>query len=174
MGDNFKRIKSVYGVYACLGNHDGMRSKVEDGVKVFNAAGINMVRDKAILINNSVYVIGRDDISLESSTNIKRKELSYITKDLDKSKPLLLMDHQPKNLGDAEMQGIDLQISGHTHRGQLFPANIVTSLIFELDYGYLEKNNSKYIVSSGYGTWGPPIRLGSRCEIVEINVKFKE
>ncbi|MCB2295860.1 metallophosphoesterase [Clostridium algoriphilum] len=174
MSDNFKRLKSVYGVYACLGNHDGMRSKVEDGVKVFNAAGINIVRDKAILINNSFYVIGRDDISLESSTNVKRKELSYITKDLDKSKPLLLMDHQPIKLGDAEMQGINLQVSGHTHRGQLFPANIVTSLIFELDYGYLEKNNSKYIVSSGYGTWGPPIRLGSRSEIVEINIKFKK
>ena len=172
MGDNFKRLKSVYGVYACLGNHDGMRSKVEDGVKVFNAAGIKVLRDKAVLINDSFYVIGRDDISLQSQTKVKRKELSYITKDLDKSKPLLLMDHQPINLGDVENQGIDLQVSGHTHGGQLFPANIVTSLIFELDYGYLEKNNSKYIVSSGYGTWGPPIRLGTRCEIVEINIKF--
>lgn len=173
MSDNFKKIKSVYGVYACLGNHDGMRDKIEEGVKVFNAAGINVLRDKAILINDSFYVIGRDDISLEASTMVKRKSLSDITKDLDKSKALLLMDHQPKNLDDALKQGIDLQVSGHTHRGQLFPANIVTNLIFELDYGYLEKANSKYIVSSGYGTWGPPIRLGSRSEIVEINIKFK-
>jgi predicted MPP superfamily phosphohydrolase len=105
---------------------------------------------------------------------VKRKSLLYITKDLDKSKALLLMDHQPNNLDDAQKQGIDLQVSGHTHRGQLFPANIVTNLIFELDYGYLEKANSKYIVSSGYGTWGPPIRLGSRSEIVEINIQFKK
>jgi uncharacterized protein len=174
MGDNFKKIKSVYGVYACLGNHDGMRDKIEDGVKAFDAAGINVLRDKAILINDSFYVIGRDDISLEASTTVKRKSLLYITKDLDKSKALLLMDHQPKNLDDALKQGIDLQVSGHTHRGQLFPANIVTNLIFELDYGYLEKANSKYIVSSGYGTWGPPIRLGSRSEIVEINIQFKK
>ncbi|MBU3180293.1 metallophosphoesterase [Clostridium psychrophilum] len=173
MGDNFERIKSTYGVYACLGNHDGMRNKVEDGVKVFNAAGMPVLRDKAILINDSFYVIGRDDISLEATTTVKRKSLSDITKDLDKSKALILMDHQPKNLDDALKQGIDLQLSGHTHRGQLFPANIVTNLIFELDYGYLEKGNSKYIVSSGYGTWGPPIRLGSRSEIVEINIKFK-
>ena len=173
MSDNFKRIKSVYGVYVCLGNHDGMRDKIEDGVKVFNSAGMTVLRDKAILINDSFYVIGRDDISLEASTTVKRKSLSNITKDLDKSKVLLLMDHQPKNLDDALKQGIDLQVSGHTHRGQLFPANIVTNLIFELDYGYLEKANSKYIVSSGYGTWGPPIRLGSRSEIVEINIKFK-
>ena len=83
------------------------------------------------------------------------------------------MDHQPKNLIDTEKQGIDLQVSGHTHKGQLFPASFITNRIYELDYGYLKKNNSKIIVSSGYGTWGPPIRLGSRSEIVEINLKFK-
>lgn len=174
MNDNFKRIKSKYGVYACLGNHDGMRSKVEDVVKNFEGAGINVLRDKAILIDNSFYVIGRDDLTQQLSTKVKRKDLSYITKDLDKSKPLLLMDHQPKNLNDAENQSIDLQVSGHTHRGQLFPASIITNRIFELDYGYLEKNNSKFIVSSGYGTWGPQVRLGSRSEIVEIDIKFME
>jgi len=174
MGDNFKRIKSKYGVYACLGNHDGMGSKVDDVVKTFNGASINVLRDKAILINNSFYVIGRDDISQQSLTKVKRKDLSDIIKDLDKSKPLILMDHQPRDLSDVEKQGIDLQISGHTHRGQLFPANIITNSIFELDYGYLQKDNSKFIVSSGYGTWGPPIRLGSRCEIVEINISFKK
>ncbi|MBU3160409.1 metallophosphoesterase [Clostridium frigoris] len=173
MSDNFKRLKSKYGVYACLGNHDGMGSKIEDVVKTFEASGINVLRDKAILINNSFYVIGRDDISQESQTKVKRKEISDIIKDLDKSRPLILMDHQPRDFADTQTQGIDLQVSGHTHRGQLFPANLITNAIFELDYGYLQKNNSNFIVSSGYGTWGPPIRIGSRSEIVEINIWLK-
>ncbi|MBU3183853.1 metallophosphoesterase [Clostridium estertheticum] len=174
MSDNFKRLKSKYGVYACLGNHDEMGRSVEDIVKTFKASGINVLRDKAILINNSFYVIGRDDISQESQTKIKRKDLSDIIKDLDKSRPLILMDHQPRNFADTQKNGIDLQVSGHTHRGQLFPANLITNLIFEIDYGYLKKNNSNFIVSSGYGTWGPPIRIGSRSEIVEINLDFKK
>ncbi|MPQ32834.1 metallophosphoesterase [Clostridium estertheticum] len=174
MSDNFKRLKSKYGVYACLGNHDEMGRSVEDIVKTFNACGINVLRDKAILINNSFYVIGRDDISQESQTKIKRKDLSDIIKDLDKSRPLILMDHQPRDFADTQKNGIDLQVSGHTHRGQLFPANLITNLIFEIDYGYLQKNNSNFIVSSGYGTWGPPIRIGSRSEIVEINLDFKK
>ncbi|MBU3112911.1 metallophosphoesterase [Clostridium lacusfryxellense] len=173
MGDNFKRIKSKYGVYACLGNHEGIAGNVDDVVKNFESAGINVLRDKAVLINNSFYVIGREDTSLERATKVKRKDLSYLIKDLDKSKPLLLMDHQPGNLSEPENQKIDLQLSGHTHRGQLFPANIITKAIFEIDYGYLKKKNSQFIVSSGYGTWGPPIRLGSRSEIVEMNLKFK-
>jgi uncharacterized protein len=172
MGDNFKRLKSKYGVYACLGNHDGMGSSVKDVVKYFEDAGVKVLRDKAILIDNSFYVIGRDDLSLQSSTKVKRKDLSELTKNMDKSKAILLMDHQPRNLGDTEKYDIDLQVSGHTHKGQLFPANIITDRIYELDYGYLKKGNSNIIVSSGYGTWGPPIRLGSRSEIVEINLKF--
>jgi len=174
MSNNFKRLKSKYGVYACLGNHDGMGSKVEDVVKTFNNSGINVLRDKAILINNSFYVIGRDDISQESQTKVKRKEISDIIKDLDKSKPLILMDHQPRDFAETQKQEIDLQVSGHTHRGQLFPANLITNAIFEIDYGYLKKNNSNFIVSSGYGTWGPPISIGSRCEIVKIDVGFKK
>ena len=132
-----------------------------------------MLRDNSVLIDNSFYVIGREDSSLERAAKIKRKDLSSLVEDLDKSKPFLLMDHQPGNLSEPEKQGIDLQLSGHTHRGRIFPANIITNGIFEIDYGYLKKNNSQFIVSSGYGTWGPPIRIGSRCEIVEINLKFK-
>lgn len=173
MSDNFKRLKSKHGIYACLGNHDAMGDKVDVVVENFENAGIKVLRDDVISIDNSFYIIGRDDPSLQGSTKVKRKDLSCLTKDLDKSKTLILMDHQPKNLSDTEKHGIDLQVSGHTHKGQLFPASFITNKLFELDYGYLKKNNSKIIVSSGYGTWGPPIRLGSRSEIVEINLKFK-
>jgi len=174
MSYNFKRLKSKYGTYASLGNHDAMRDKVETVVKSFDEAGIKVLRDEALLIDNSFYLIGRDDPSLGQSEKTKRKKLSYIINDLDKAKPFIVMDHQPQNLSETQEHGIDLQVSGHTHKGQLFPANIITNRIFELDYGYLKKDKSNIIVSSGYGTWGPPIRLGSRCEIVEINLEFKE
>ena len=173
MSDTFKRLKSKYGIYACLGNHDTMGDKVDVVVENFENAGIKVLRDEVISIDDSFYIIGRDDPYLQGSTRVKRKDLSFLTKDLDRSKAFILMDHQPKNLSDTEKQGIDLQVSGHTHKGQLFPASFITNRIYELDYGYLKKNNSKIIVSSGYGTWGPPIRLGSRSEIVEINLKFK-
>ncbi|PRR83813.1 metallophosphoesterase [Clostridium vincentii] len=173
MSDTFKRLKSKYGTYACLGNHDTMGDKVDVVVENFENAGIKVLRDEVISIEDSFYIIGRDDPYLQGATKVKRKDLSYLTKDLDRSKTFILMDHQPKNLSDTEKEGIDLQVSGHTHKGQLFPESFITNKIYELDYGYLKKNNSKIIVSSGYGTWGPPIRLGSRSEIVEINLKFK-
>lgn len=63
-------------------------------------------------------------------------------------------------------------VSGHTHKGQLFPGNLITNAIFENDYGYYKKENLHTIVSSGFGIWGPPFRIGSRSEVVQINVQF--
>ena len=68
---------------------------------------------------------------------------------------------------------MDLQLSGHTHRGQLFPNNLITGRVFETDWGYWRKDNLQLIVSSGFGTWGPPIRTGNRPEIVDIHISFK-
>lgn len=173
MGENFKRLKAKYGVYACLGNHDGMGGNADVTTKEFEAAGLQVLRDKAVLVNNSFYVIGRDDGAVYRRSEGKRKELEAIVEGLDKSKPMLLMDHQPRELEIAEKEGVDLQVSGHTHRGQFFPNNLITSRMFEVDYGYLNKGNLNAIVSSGFGTWGPPIRIGSRSEIVEILISFK-
>jgi uncharacterized protein len=173
MGENFKRLNTRYGVYACLGNHDGMGGKAEDAVKEFENAGMKILRDKAVLVNNNFYVIGRDDSSVYRGSEGKRKSLADILEGIDKSKPMLLMDHQPKELEITEKEAVDLQVSGHTHRGQFFPNNLITSKIFEIDYGYLKKGNLNTIVSSGFGTWGPPIRIGSRSEIVEISINFK-
>ena len=82
------------------------------------------------------------------------------------------MDHQPFALHEAAETGVDLQLSGHTHHGQMWPFNFVTSAIYELSYGYLRKQNTHYYVSCGYGTWGPPVRTSSRPEIVDITLNF--
>ena len=91
---------------------------------------------------------------------------------VDHTRPIILLDHQPFNLQDSEKNGVDLQLSGHTHNGQMWPLNYLTGKIYELSYGYLRKGSSQFIVSSGYGLWGPRIRSGSRSEILLINLKF--
>ena len=83
------------------------------------------------------------------------------------------MDHQPYHLDKAADAGADVMLSGHTHRGQMAPNHLITRRLFELDWGYLRKGNLHAIVSSGFGTWGPPIRLGSRSEIIELTIHFK-
>jgi uncharacterized protein len=174
MGDNFKRLKSKYGVYACMGNHETFNRNIDEVHKQYEEAGIKVLRDEGVLVANSFYVIGRESSSRESTAKRVRKELYQILEGIDRSKPLIIMDHEPKNLNEVEMQGIDLQVSGHTHKGQFTPVNIITNLMYEVDYGYLKKGDTSVVVSSGFGTWGPPVRIGSRSEIVEINLKFQQ
>lgn len=83
---------------------------------------------------------------------------------------MIVIDHNPKYIDESLNANIDLQLSGHTHKGQITPGNLVTNKMFEIDYGYLKKDNLNVVVSSGYGTWGPPIRIGSRSEIVQMNL----
>ena len=84
-----------------------------------------------------------------------------------------MLDHQPYNLDVATEEGVDFQISGHTHHGQLWPFNYITQRIFEVSRGYKQKGNSHFYVSTGFGTWGPPVRVGNRPEILEITLEFQ-
>lgn len=174
MAQKLKNIESKYGVYAALGNHDLMVSNLDELMDNLKHANINVLRDEAVLINNSFYVVGRDDYMVERNVNSKRKKLNEILEHVNKSKPIIVIDHQPKNLIEVQNEEVDIQVSGHTHRGQLLPINLITSAMFEIDYGHLVKDKSNIIVSSGYGTWGPPIRLGSKSEIVLIKINKKD
>lgn len=173
MAAEFKGIKSKYGTYAALGNHDIMRGEEETITKELAKYGVRVLRDEAKEIDDKFYVVGRDDVSVNRNGK-KRKSIDDILQNVDKTKPILLIDHTPSTLEEAEKNDIDIQVSGHTHKGQFFPNNLITSRIFEVDYGYLKKKDLNVIVSSGYGTWGPPIRLGSRSEIVNITVNFNK
>ncbi|MGE5421624.1 MAG: metallophosphoesterase, partial [Ignavibacteriales bacterium] len=96
-----------------------------------------------------------------------------LMKDIDRSKPIILMDHRPVHLTQALGEGVDLQVSGHTHKGQFFPLNFITQKMYDVDYGYFRRDSLQVIVSCGFGTWGPPIRVGNRPEIVEIDIRFE-
>jgi predicted MPP superfamily phosphohydrolase len=91
---------------------------------------------------------------------------------VDRSRPVILLDHQPFNLERSVEQGVDLQLSGHTHHGQLWPFNYITTAIYEISSGYKLIGKSHFYVSTGFGTWGPPVRLGNRPEIVQIKITF--
>ncbi|MBS6502277.1 MAG: metallophosphoesterase [Clostridium sp.] len=170
MGIEFSKIKSTYGTYAVLGNHDLMTKAENQIVNILEENSVKVLRDESILINDSLYIIGRDDITINRFSENDRASLLDLTHNLDNSKAMIVIDHNPKYIDESLNAGIDLQLSGHTHKGQIAPGNLVTDKIFEVDYGYLKKDNLNVIVSSGYGTWGPPIRIGSRSEIIQINL----
>ena len=163
MYESLNNLQARYGVYMALGNHDILGS-LDENFSFLQKTNINVLRDTAVLVDSSFYIVGRDDFSYRN-----RKPLNDIVKDIDHNKPIILIDHQPNNLGEAAESNIDLQVSGHTHDGQVFPINLIEKLIFEQKYGYLKKENTHYYISSGLGIWGGKFRIGSRSEYVVIN-----
>lgn len=172
IGISFNNLKPKYGIYSITGNHEFING-VESCVRYAENFGIKFLRDDHLLIDSSFYIIGREDRSMPQFTGKQRKNLEEIVKDIPNNYPKILLDHTPFKLEEAEQNKIDLQLSGHTHHGQIWPANIITNMIYELSWGYMKKGNTNYYVSSGAGTWGPPVRTGSSSEIVNIKVKFK-
>ncbi|MGZ9584370.1 metallophosphoesterase [Paenibacillus marinisediminis] len=173
MQDTLKGLKAKHGVYAVLGNHEYYGRSIKQYSAVMNEIGIRVLQDEVVEIADSYYVIGRKDRTAERMDARGRKSIAALTEGLDQSSPIIAMDHQPNDFGLAAEAGVDLLLCGHTHRGQFVPNHFVTRRMFELDWGYMLKKKMHAVVSSGYGTWGPPIRLGSRSEIVELNISFK-
>jgi len=162
-------IKSTYGVYASLGNHDRHDGTMRELLDALERSGMRVLYDETVVIADSFTLIGRRDRS-----DREREPLSRLMEGVDLAKPVILLDHQPYDLDIAARHGVDLMVSGHTHRGQIFPGSLITSAIYENDWGHLRKDQMHSIVTSGFGFWGPPIRLGTRSEIVRIVVTFGE
>lgn len=167
IGDILAGIEAPYGVYASLGNHDRFNGETEELVELLEESGMQVLYDETVEVGGWLTLVGRKDFS-----DTERAELASLTAGIDRSKPAFLLEHQPVEFDIAEEQGIDLAVSGHTHHGQIAPGNLVTDRLFENDYGYLRKGQLHSIVTSGYGFWGPPIRIGSRSELVSIQVHF--
>ena len=185
-----QRIKSTYGVYACWGNHD-LNEEILAGFtfkhkgddlsdikdprmkKFLEDSNIHILEDESVLINDSFYVIGRKDASLTEKIHETRKVPAQLTEGLDRDKPIIMIDHQPKELQELADAGIDLDLCGHTHDGQTFPGNFTIKLMWENPCGLLMKDNMTNITTSGAGVWGPAMRLGTDSEICSIDIHFK-
>nr|WP_157335776.1 metallophosphoesterase [Paenibacillus lutrae] len=174
MSEVLEQLQSRLGIYAVLGNHEYYGGHVEEHVKQMERIGIRVLRDEVVPIGEMFYVAGRKDKTAETFEPAGRLAVDALLSDLDKNKPILLMDHQPYHFSKAAAAGADVLLCGHTHRGQFAPNHWITGRLFELDWGYLLKDNLHVVVSSGYGTWGPGIRIASRSEIIELVIDFVE
>ena len=171
LGEMLRNIKARYGVVAVTGNHEYIGG-VEEAVKYLVDHGVTVLRDSALRLENGVWIVGREDRSIGQFAGKRRKPLEELLSGVDKAAPVILMDHQPFHLDEAVANGIDLQLSGHTHHGQLWPFNFITNAIYDISRGYRQKGNTHFYVSSGVGTWGPPVRIGNRPEILSITLTW--
>ena len=160
------------GLFAITGNHEFIGG-AKRTIPYIESKGIKILKDEVAILKGGIQLIGRLDRDSRRYYGKERLPLEELMKQVDKTKPVILLDHQPFQLADSEKNGIDLHLSGHTHNGQMWPLNLITRKIYELSYGYMKKGNTHYIVSSGFGLWGPRIRSGSRSEVLLINLSFE-
>jgi len=170
LGDHLLNLKCKYGVYAITGNHEYIGG-AERAVKYLSEHNITVLRDTSVFVDNKFYLIGREDRDKKRFTGTDRKQLDELMKDVKTEFPVIVLNHQPFNLEELEGKNIDLSLSGHTHHGQFFPVNLVTNLIYEVSRGYLNKYGTHIYVSQGVGTWGPPVRIGNKPEIVYLRIR---
>ena len=163
MAKEFRRLQAP--VFACLGNHDYYAGE-PNSEKFYRDAGIKLLRDATIDLGNGITLIGRDD-----RTNKRRKLLKDLMSGVDRNNYLILLDHQPYHLEDAERNGVDFQFSGHTHDGQVWPVNWIEKAIYEDSYGPLMKGHTFYYVSSGLGIWGGKFRIGTQSEYCVVSIE---
>lgn len=165
----FLKLKAHLGVYACPGNHETYNRR-EKCLEEITEGYIRVLADEKIVLNQGLIIIGRRDRAIESRGE-KRKRIDEILGNDESQGLLILLDHEPINLEEAEKAGIDLQLSGHTHAGQLFPLNLINRRLYEQYWGYHRRGQTHYYVSCGVGTWGPPLQTAARPEIVFLLVK---
>lgn len=166
ISSRLKKIESKYGVFAITGNHEYYGGERERLFDYLRSSGITLLLDSVAVIDGTVQIVGREDRS-----NINREELKNILQETDRSLPIILMDHQPFGLNEAIDNGVDLQLSGHTHNGQFWPGSLIVKWIYKVGYGYKKIGGTHFYVSSGVGLWGPKFRIGTTSEVVTIDLK---
>lgn len=159
-----------YGKFAITGNHEYM-SDLEKALPYIEGKGIRVLMDEVVQLDNGLQLAGRKDLSaMRLPGNDGRMPLDTLLSQCDADAPLIIMDHQPSELSSLAGTRADLQLSGHTHNGQIWPLTIITKRMFELSYGMKRFGNTTAIVSSGFGIWGPRMRIGTRPEILSITL----
>ena len=161
MAEEFRRLKAP--VYACLGNHEYFSGNPE-ARQFYQDAGIHLLIDEAVVIDSCIKVYGRDD-----RMNRRRKPVKDLVTDHDLY--TILLDHQPYDLDRTEAAGINFQLSGHTHRGQLWPISWITDHVYECSWGPYQRGQTQYYVSSGLGIWGGKFRIGTQSEYVVATLR---
>ena len=177
----FNRINAPLGVYACLGNHDVDRmfqaGKTERIEKFLSEAGVTLLQDEATEAGENILIIGRRDarpIGMNSTRKPAAELRGIINSGHESGKIVIVLDHQPTQFAQIEEAGADLVLCGHTHSGQLFPANLITLGMYKkaggTHYGYWKGKSLQALVTSGAGVWGPPLRIATNNEVAIIDI----
>ncbi len=165
----WKSMAARLGKYYVTGNHEfsshGPGINIDEIMAELEKSDVRVLLDKTVLIDNEFYLIGRRDQAKP------REELEVLTAGIDKSKPVILLDHQPIDREKARELGVDLQLSGHTHNGQLFPFKWLLLTVYGVTSGQYQWGDYHLVISTGAGTWRLPIRTSGRSEILLINLQ---
>lgn len=161
-----------FGIYAITGNHEFM-SDLGKSIPYIESKGVKVLKDEIVRLENGVQIIGRIDRTAQYTNGSRREPLERLLAETDTAAPVILLDHQPYDLSQLAGTPVDLQMSGHTHHGQMWPLSLITKKMFELSHGYKMFGKTHVIVSSGFGIWGPRMRIGTRPEILSVTLRGK-
>ena len=160
-----KGIRTRYGVFSVLGNHEYYAG--QDNGSFFDKAGMKVLCDTVIVIDRLFELAGRYDSHFS-----RRKSVNALLSSSSDSLPLILVDHRPTEIDEVSSTRADIQLSGHTHNGQMFPINLITRRVYQLSWGHMKKGNTHFFVTSGIRLWGPPVRTIGKSEIMVIEIDF--
>ena len=161
----FRQLRAKYGVYASTGNHEYHRGI--DYRSFFELAGIELLEDRYVIVDRSFCLAGRSD-----SPDEIHQPLDQVLQGTPPDLPLILMDHDPSNFAETLRHPVDIQLSGHTHHGQLFPLQLIARMKYDLSWGTRHSGRTNFFVTSGVQTWGYPVRTVGDSEIMLIRVTF--
>lgn len=165
----FKRLRASGGMWAVSGNHD-YYAGIDHFRNLTRDAGIRVLNDEMITLENGLQLAGQDDATVQYLTGENPAPLARILAKRKPAEPLILLCHRPTTFNESIRQGIDLQLSGHTHGGQFFPINFLVRLIYRFPYGLYHRGNSFLYTSCGTGLWGPNMRFLTHNEIIEFTL----
>jgi uncharacterized protein len=161
-----RKVQSKYGAFGVPGNHESYGSRGNG--TFYEKADITLLRDTMLNIDKSFYLAGRND-----ERDRQRKSANEILQNISTELPVILLDHRPTRLQEVSQTPVNVQFSGHTHNGQLFPINFYINSLYELSWGYRKIKNTHFFVTSGLRLWGPPVRTVGKSEIMLVEIKFE-
>lgn len=167
MEEELRQLQAPMGVYGVLGNHEYIGGEADAILEYLQSSGMQILRDEVLNVEDLLTIVGRDD-----RTNHSRKSLHLLTDSLDKQRAIVLLDHQPYHLEEAEECEVDMMLCGHTHSGQVWPISYIVNRLYEVPQGYKQKGNTHVYVSAGLGIWGPLVRIGTESDILVATLIF--
>lgn len=165
MGEVLDGIDAPDGVYVVPGNHEYI-SGIDACETFIRGTQMTLLRDSVVVLDSGIQLIGRDDRS-----NRRRATLDSLVAEADMLRPIVILDHQPYDIAESDRLGVDIHLSGHTHRGQIWPLSLITDAMYDQSHGFRHWSYTYAYVSCGLSLWGPPFRIGTRSDLAVIEIK---